>query len=163
LINKKFNLQIPDEKLFGYALRLGSDCAFFLLNRPCLASGRGENLEPSDLTLSGFKIIVVNPAIHINTAEAFKNITPSIPLKRIKEIIAQPIDTWRKELINDFETSIFEKYPLIKKTKNELYESGAIYAAMSGTGSTVYGIFKDYFIADYSPHPDYFYKIIEVA
>lgn len=161
LLNKKFSLNITTNQFFDYALRLGSDCPFFLLNKPCFASGRGEILEPLHLSLSGYKIIIVNPGIHISTGEAFKNITPSIPKKRIKEIITQPIHTWEKELINDFEKSVFEKCPHIDQIKKDLYQSGAIYAAMSGSGSTVYGIFEDGAIIDYTAPSGYFYKIIE--
>ncbi len=163
LLNKKFNLNIPDKQLFEYALKLGSDCPFFLLNKPCYASGRGETLEPFQLSLSGYKIIIVNPEIHISTTEAFKGIIPYMPKKRIKEIITQPIVTWKEELVNDFEKSIFEKYPKVQQIKTELYEKGAIYSAMSGSGSTVYGIFKDALLTNYTVHPGYFCKIIDAA
>ncbi len=161
LINIIFKLNIAEATLFGYALRLGSDCPFFLLNRPCLASGRGQILEPLKIDLSGYKIIIVNPGIHSDTAEAFKNITPVIPAKRIKEIIRQPMETWKKELTNDFEKSIFNKFPAIRKIKEDLYEGGATYASLSGSGSSVYGIFEKNSASDHSMHPDYFYKIID--
>ena len=160
LINKKFSLNISSGQLFDYALKLGSDCPFFLLNKPCFASGRGETLEPMELSLSGYKIIIVNPGIHLSTTEAFKEIIPSMPKKRIKEIIRQPIDTWKKELVNDFETSVFKKYPEVFRIKKDLYEKGAIYAAMSGSGSTVYGIFKHDSVINYTANAGYFYKII---
>ncbi|MEO8569885.1 MAG: 4-(cytidine 5'-diphospho)-2-C-methyl-D-erythritol kinase [Ginsengibacter sp.] len=161
LINKKFGLNISSARLFAYASKLGSDCPFFLLNKPCFASGRGETLEPMKLSLSGYKIIVVNPGIHLSTTEAFKDIIPSMPKKRIKEIIRQPIDTWKKELVNDFENSVFKKYPDVLQIKKELYEKGAVYAAMSGSGSTVYGIFKHNSIIKYTANAGYFYKIIK--
>ena len=107
--------------------------------------------------------MVVNPGIHISTSEAFKNITPTIPEKRIKDIITQPIVTWKKELKNDFEKSVFEKFPGIEHIKKELYDIGAIYAAMSGSGSTVYGIFKDNQAINYTVHTGYFYRVIEAA
>ncbi|HEV8081708.1 MAG TPA: 4-(cytidine 5'-diphospho)-2-C-methyl-D-erythritol kinase [Chitinophagaceae bacterium] len=163
LLNKKFSLNITENQFFDYALKLGSDCPFFLLNKPVFASGRGEILEPLQLSLSGYKTIIINPGIHISTTEAFKNIIPSIPKKRIKEILKQSIDTWKKELVNDFEKSVFKKYPLINKIKNDLYEKGAIYSAMSGSGSTVYGIFKDDWITNYIAPYGYFYKIIKAA
>ncbi|MEP6584418.1 MAG: 4-(cytidine 5'-diphospho)-2-C-methyl-D-erythritol kinase [Ginsengibacter sp.] len=163
LLNKTFNLNIPDEQLFAYALKLGSDCPFFILNKPCFASGRGETLEPISLPLYAHKIVIVNPGIHVNTTEAFKHIVPHVPEKRIKEIIAQPIDTWKNELVNDFEDSVFKKYPDVHKIKKDLYDSGAIYSGMSGSGSTVYGIFKDGTLTNYIPHADYFYKIVEAA
>ncbi len=161
LLNNKFNLNINNEQLFGYALMLGSDCPFFLLNRPCFATGRGEILEPLPISLSGYKIIIINPGIHISTSEAFKNITPSIPEKSIKEIIAQPIDTWRTQLKNDFENSMFDKYPVIKNIKEQFYKEGAIYASMSGSGSTLYGIFENNINTGFLSGSNYFYKVIE--
>ncbi len=163
LLNKKFNLKIDDEHFFDYALKLGSDCPFFLINKPSFAAGRGETLKPLQLSLTGYKIVIVNPGIHISTTEAFKDITPSIPKKRIIEIITQPIDTWKEELVNDFEKSVFEKHPRLSEIKTDLYDKGATYAAMSGSGSTVYGIFKNETIRNYTTHTDYFYKLIEAA
>ncbi|MEP7231929.1 MAG: 4-(cytidine 5'-diphospho)-2-C-methyl-D-erythritol kinase [Ginsengibacter sp.] len=163
LLNKKFSLHLTEKQLSSYALQLGSDCPFFLISKPCLASGRGETLEPVQFSLSGYKIVIVNPGVHISTGDAFKKITPFIPKKRIKEIITQPIETWKKELTNDFEKSVFEKFPVIHQLKNELYETGAIYAAMSGSGSTVYGIFKADCAINYTAKAGYFYKIIEAA
>ncbi len=161
LLDKKFTLNMSHRQLYEYALELGSDCPFFLLNRPCFATGRGEKLEVIEVFLSGYKTIIINPGIHINTAEAFKDITPKRPSKSIKEIITQPTETWKNELKNDFEKSIFQKHPSIKKIKDDLYDNGAIYAAMSGSGSTVYGIFKKSKISEYMVPADYFYKIIE--
>ena len=142
LLNEKFSLGISHEKLLDYALQIGSDCPFFIINKPCYATGRGEFLEPLALDLSSYRLIIVHPGIHINTSQVYSEITPTIPAKSIKEIIKQNIETWRDELKNDFEELIFKNYPEIKKIKNELYESGSIYAAMSGSGSTVYGIFS---------------------
>ncbi|MEO6220758.1 MAG: 4-(cytidine 5'-diphospho)-2-C-methyl-D-erythritol kinase [Ginsengibacter sp.] len=160
LINDKFNLNIAYSQLFGYALKLGSDCPFFLMNRPCFATGRGEIMEAVDVSFSGYKLIIINPGISISTAEAFKSITPLIPSKRIREIIIQHVDTWKEDLVNDFEKPIFKKYPLVKNIKDEMYDKGAVYASMSGSGSTVYGIFKNGSISFTAP-PGYFYKIIE--
>jgi 4-diphosphocytidyl-2-C-methyl-D-erythritol kinase len=159
LLNKTFNLNIPRDKMFGYAAQLGSDCSFFLLNRPCLATGRGEVLEPINISLSTYKIVLINPGVHISTGEAFKKITPAIPPKKIKDIIQQPIETWREELQNDFEYYVFERYPLIKKIKEDLYHAGAVYAAMSGSGSTIFGLFKINAVINYSADPGHFYKL----
>ena len=160
LINNKFNLNIEDHTLFGYASMLGSDCPFFLINKPCLAEGRGEKLTPVAISLPGYKLVIINPGIHVNTADAYKGIKPGMPRKRIKEIITQPITTWKAELKNDFENLIFAKHPAIKKIKEQLYESGATYASMTGSGSTVYGIFeKD--IIPYLASKDFFYKIVD--
>ncbi|MEP7252345.1 MAG: 4-(cytidine 5'-diphospho)-2-C-methyl-D-erythritol kinase, partial [Ginsengibacter sp.] len=97
LLNKKFNLNISEELLCGYALQLGSDCPFFVLNKPAVALGRGETLTPVDFALTHYKIVIVNPGIHVSTTEAFKDIIPAVPSKSIKEIIHQPISTWKRE------------------------------------------------------------------
>jgi 4-diphosphocytidyl-2-C-methyl-D-erythritol kinase len=143
LINQKFRLGLTREQLLNYALQLGSDCPFFIINKPCVAYGRGEQLEEIAVDLSDYGILLVHPGVHVNTAEAFSGITPAVPVKSVKEIIQQPINTWKKELVNDFETTVFSKYPEIKSIKETLYSKGAVYASMSGSGSTVYGIFKD--------------------
>jgi len=141
LLNHKFNLGIPADKLSVYALQLGSDCPFFLQDQPCLASGRGEVLRPVTVSLEDYQLMLVNPGIHVSTAEAFKNIRPSIPATRIQDVIGQPVDRWKFGLFNDFERYVFEKYPAIKQLKDKMYQQGALYAAMSGSGSSVYGIF----------------------
>jgi 4-diphosphocytidyl-2-C-methyl-D-erythritol kinase len=143
LLNKKFNLNISTPQLLNYAAQLGSDCPFFIINKPCYATGRGEVLEETSVALSGHQIVLINPGIHVNTGWAFSQLTPALPQKSIKQIIEQPINTWQAELKNDFEKPVFEKYPAIKNIKEALYQQGAIYAAMSGSGSTVFGIFKN--------------------
>jgi 4-diphosphocytidyl-2-C-methyl-D-erythritol kinase len=162
LLNAKFNCNVPAQKMQEYALQLGSDCPFFLLNVPCFATGRGEVLEPLNLSLSGYKILLINPGIHINTGEIFKQIKPAIPAKNIKEIIQQPVSTWKAELVNDFEKVVFTNYPVIKKIKESFYDNGALYASMSGSGSTLYGIFKKEAIINYPVEPAYFYKVYDV-
>jgi 4-diphosphocytidyl-2-C-methyl-D-erythritol kinase len=144
LLNKKFNLDISIEKLIDYALLLGSDCPFFIINKPCFASGRGEILEEIQLDLSAYKIIIVNPGIHVNTGEAFSNLNQSnfSPIGELQHQIKQDITTWKNFIKNNFELSVFKTYPAIGNIKNTLYENGALYSAMSGSGSTVYGIFK---------------------
>jgi 4-diphosphocytidyl-2-C-methyl-D-erythritol kinase len=141
LLNEKFNLGISIQQLKEYAAELGSDCPFFILNKPCFAAGRGELLEEIEVNLSAYKFVIVNPGIHIDTGRAFLNIKPSIPEKSIKEIIAGPIERWKDELTNDFEKTLFKKHYEIVDIKDELYRRGAVYASMSGSGSTVYGIF----------------------
>ena len=142
LLNKKFQLNLSEKKLISYALELGSDCPFFIINKPCFATGRGENLSPVQLDLSGYKLVLVNPGIHVSTKEAFSKLSPAIPAKSIGKIIQQPIESWKDELKNDFEETVFQLYPAIQNIKEELYAKGAIYASMTGSGSTVYGIFK---------------------
>ena len=163
LLNEKFNLNISSDKMLVYALQLGSDCSFFLINKPCLAAGRGEILEPINLSLSDHKILLINPRIHISTAEAFKKIKPVIPEKKIKNIILQPIETWKEELGNDFENYVFERYPLIKKIKEDLYKAGAEYAAMSGSGSTIFGIFKKNTSINYNIERGFFYHLTKAS
>ena len=142
LLNKKFALSLSEKQLLEYALQLGSDCPFFIVNRPCFAKGRGEILEQINIDLSPFKIILVHPGIHISTSSAFSNVKPAVPNKSIKKIIQQPIESWKDELKNDFEDSILAQYPEIKNIKDKLYRAGAIYSSMSGSGSAVYGIFE---------------------
>ena len=141
VMNELFKLQLTNEQLIHYAAKLGSDCPFFIINKPCFASGRGEILEEIQLDLSPFKFIIVNPRIHIDTGRAFLNMTPSKPEKTVKEIIAGPLESWKDELINDFEKIIFQQHHEIMEIKDSLYRNGAIYASMSGSGSTVVGIF----------------------
>ena len=162
LLNKKYNLKIPNDQLFEYALQLGSDCPFFLLNKPCFASGRGEILQTINLSLSGYKILLINPKIFISTKEIFKQITPGFPSKKIKEIIHQPIASWRNELVNDFEKTAFKTYPELKNIKEELYLRGAEYAAMSGSGSTMFGIFNTT-TSNFPISKGYYYKWISVS
>jgi 4-diphosphocytidyl-2-C-methyl-D-erythritol kinase len=148
MLNDKFDLQLSEDALINYALKLGSDCPFFILNKPCFATGRGEVLEPVDVDLSNHNLVLVNPGIHVSTADAFSTLTPQLPASSLKEVIRQPISTWRSTLFNDFEDSIFKAHPAIKQIKGELYNLGAVYASMTGTGSTVYGLFDN----GYEPH-----------
>jgi 4-diphosphocytidyl-2-C-methyl-D-erythritol kinase len=131
-----------DPRLHEMAIQLGSDCAFFLLNRPAIGKGRGEVLELFDLDLSEFRIRLVFPGIHISTAEAFSKVTPGIPEKSLKDILRMDPTEWKNCLVNDFEKSIFPRYPKLSAEKAKLYEEGAVYASMSGSGSALYGIFR---------------------
>jgi 4-diphosphocytidyl-2-C-methyl-D-erythritol kinase len=140
-LNQLFNLQLSEQSLLDYALQLGSDCPFFIINTPAFATGRGENLIPTTVNLSGYTIIIVNPGIAISTKLAFSLITPKIPNSNLAAIIQQPISTWKDELINDFEQPIFNTFPELSNIKETLYQKGAVYASMTGTGSTIYGIF----------------------
>jgi 4-diphosphocytidyl-2-C-methyl-D-erythritol kinase len=142
LLNDKFKLNLSNDQLIQYALQLGSDCPFFIINKPCFATSRGEVLKEIKIDLSNYQIVIVNPGIHINTGWAFSQITPALPEYSIESIIQQPIITWKKDLVNDFEMPVFEKYPAIKSIKEQLYQNGAIYASMSGSGSSVFGIFE---------------------
>jgi 4-diphosphocytidyl-2-C-methyl-D-erythritol kinase len=142
LLNQKFNLGLETEKLMDYSLQLGSDCPFFIINKACIATGRGEFLETIPLDLSTHKFIIVNPGIQISTAWAFSKLSLSSHQPGdLKTKIQQPIETWKSNLTNDFEKIIFQKFPVVKEIKEELYNAGAVYSSMSGSGSTVYGIF----------------------
>jgi 4-diphosphocytidyl-2-C-methyl-D-erythritol kinase len=160
LLNKKFNLNLSTAQLRHYAAQLGSDCAFFIINKPCYATGRGEILEEVAIDLSKYQIVLINPGIHVNTGWAFSQLSPAPPQKSVSAIIAQPIATWQQELKNDFEQPVFEKYPAIKNIKESLYTNGAIYAAMSGSGSTVFGIFEKGKTIPQFTGTGYFVKII---
>jgi 4-diphosphocytidyl-2-C-methyl-D-erythritol kinase len=162
LLNKKFDLQIPNDKLFEYAGKLGSDCSFFLLNKPALTSGKGEILEEIDLSLPFKKILLLNPGIHIPTAEIFKETNPCIPKKSLTDIIQQPIETWKNELKNDFEEIVFPKFPTLKELKVRLYNYGAEYVSMTGTGSTLYAFFKEDFSEKFHANPEWITKWIEI-
>ena len=143
LLNTICNLKIDHAKLKDYASRLGSDCAFFMEDKPMLGTGRGEVLENIEVNLKGKFIVLVKPDIHISTAEAYASIKPAFNANRVKDVAASDILNWRSLLKNDFEDSLFEKYPLLKQIKENLYKHGAIYASMSGSGSSVYGIFEE--------------------
>ncbi|MFP4470718.1 MAG: 4-(cytidine 5'-diphospho)-2-C-methyl-D-erythritol kinase [Bacteroidales bacterium] len=143
LARQVFDLDVSDEELMDYARRLGSDCAFFILNKPVAAFGRGDEFSKIQLDLSAYHLVIVKPEIHIGTAEAYAWVKPSAPKHDIMEIIRQPVSEWKKHLTNDFEPPVFEKYPLIGEIKSRLYRHGALYASMSGSGSAVYGIFPE--------------------
>lgn len=141
LLNDKFHLNISINQLINYASQLGSDCPFFILNEPAFASGRGEILEPLSLDLSGYSFMLVHPELHIDTSWAFSQIKPKTHSKNIREIISQPISAWKDELKNDFEEPVLKKYPQLSIIKEKLYEAGALYVSMTGSGSSFYGMF----------------------
>ena len=145
LLNQKFQLNLTQAQLLDYALQLGSDCPFFIINKPAFAQGRGENLRSIELDLSNYAFVLINPGIHVNTAWAFTQLSLNSARPRhgnIQQIIARPVIEWKDSLFNDFENVVFEKHPEIKALKETLYASGAIFASMSGSGSTVFGIFE---------------------
>ncbi len=141
ILNTLFNLNLSKEQLLNYAASLGSDCPFFIFNEACHASGRGEILEPIAIDLSNYTIALIHPGIHIATSWAFQQLSPCVKEKSIATIIKQPIETWKSELINDFEAPVFKAHPSLETFKNNLYGQGAIYASMSGSGSSIFGIF----------------------
>lgn len=141
IMNDLFNLQLDRTVLVDLAAQLGSDCPFFVYDEACLAKGRGEILQPIHCELSNYSIILIHPAIHISTAWAFSQLIPKEKSISIKTIVQQDISTWKKELINDFELPIFEAHPILSELKSYLYQEGALYASMSGSGSSLFGIF----------------------
>ena len=144
MISTLVNLELSDEQLASYAAQLGSDCAVFIYNRPMFGSGRGEVLEPFDLDLKGYRIEVFIPeGIAVSTADAYRGIVPHEPAVPLKEILQRPVTSWKACLDNDFEQTVFAKYPALATVKAELYKKGAIYAAMSGSGSAFLGIYTD--------------------
>ena len=143
LLNNIYNLHLTEEKLEELASQLGADCAFFIRNKPVFASGVGNIFSPIELSLKGYYIVLIKPDIHVSTKDAYAIITPCQPDLCLTEIIKNPVDTWKDTMINDFETSVFAQYPAIKNIKNKLYDLGALYASMSGSGSSVLGIFRE--------------------
>jgi 4-diphosphocytidyl-2-C-methyl-D-erythritol kinase len=141
LLNQVFELNLTSLQMQDYARRLGSDCAFFIENTPVYCYGKGDQFSGILLDLSKYYVVLVNPQIHVGTAEAYAGIIPAVPGKNVQEILQLPIAQWKEYLANDFEKSIFAKYPEVKALKETLYTQGALYASMSGSGSTVYGIF----------------------
>ncbi|MFC4261746.1 4-(cytidine 5'-diphospho)-2-C-methyl-D-erythritol kinase [Ferruginibacter yonginensis] len=144
MLNQLYQLNLGNEKLMQYALQLGSDCPFFVLNQPSFATGRGEILTPTTIDLSGYHFVIVNPSIHVNTGAAFKALNvAAMGSKNLQENVQADITTWKNTIVNDFEVPVFQQHPAIAIIKETLYQQGAIYSAMSGSGSTVFGIFKD--------------------
>jgi 4-diphosphocytidyl-2-C-methyl-D-erythritol kinase len=143
VLNKLFNLGLDSLALEQYAATLGSDCAFFIRNTPCLGSEKGNVLENISFTLEGYYLVLVKPSVHIGTAEAYAGVIPKRPETSLKQITKLPINEWKGLIKNDFEESIFSKYPEIKKIKDILYKNGALYASMTGSGAAVFGLFKE--------------------
>ncbi|MBO6033867.1 MAG: 4-(cytidine 5'-diphospho)-2-C-methyl-D-erythritol kinase [Prevotella sp.] len=143
LLNQMFHLGLSEAQMIAYAARLGADCAFFIQSQPAYAEGIGEILTPIALDLKGWYIAIVRPAIPVSTKEAFSLITPHHPAKNCRDIVMQPVETWREELTNDFEHSVFTLHPEIGAIKQRLYDLGAVYAAMSGSGSSLFGLFRE--------------------
>lgn len=142
LLNQLFELGLSVQQMQQYARQLGSDCAFFIENKPVYCFEKGDQFEPIDLSLSGKWIRLVNPGIHVSTAEAYAGVRPTLPSTDLRALLQEPITAWRSTVQNDFEASVATKYPAIANIKNTLYQQGALYASMTGSGSTIYGIFE---------------------
>lgn len=140
-LNQLFSLGIPLRKQQDFARALGSDCAFFIENKPMYCYGKGDEFENIALRLTGKWIVLVNPGLHISTAEAYAGVIPKVPATNLRTLLQLPLDQWKGKIVNDFEKSLFPRYPILAEYKQELYDLGARYASMSGSGSTLYGIF----------------------
>ncbi len=143
MLNDIAKLGLTAEQLRGYASRIGADCSFFIDNTPAYATGIGDILSPTPCSISGYHLVLVKPDIHISTKDAYALVTPQKPELPLTEIAQRPIHLWKGAMKNDFEKSIFTKHPAMEKVKENLYSLGAVYASMSGSGSSFFGIFKD--------------------
>jgi 4-diphosphocytidyl-2-C-methyl-D-erythritol kinase len=141
-LNSIFNLELSTQQLRSYASKLGSDCSFFVEDKPMIGSGRGEILTEVSVSLKGMHLVLVKPEIHVSTAEAYAGVKPKRPGRQLTEILSLPVVEWKEMLVNDFEESVFHKYPALALLKKSMYQEGAIYASMSGSGSSVFGIFN---------------------
>ena len=141
MVNEIFELNLSYEQLTDYARKLGADCAFFIQNSPAYATQKGDVFETCNISLKDYSLLLVKPDIFISTPEAYSGTKPHKPTKDLRNILSQPIETWKNNLVNDFEESIFAKYPLLSEIKDMLYCQGALYASMSGSGSSMFGIF----------------------
>lgn len=141
LLNRMYRLNLTDDQLEAYAARLGADCAFFVRNQPTYAEGIGNIVSPVELSLAGWQLLLVKPNIFVSTRDAFARIRPRHPERNLRNLINQPVESWKDSIINDFEESVFPQFPAIGDIKTELYHLGAVYASMSGSGSSVYGLF----------------------
>lgn len=156
LLNNYFELGATSKELKEIAASLGADCAFFIDNKPAFATGIGEILTPIEMSLEGYYLAIVIPNVHVSTPEAYRGINPGYPNIRLRDAILQPIDKWKDTIVNDFEASVFAKYPVIAQVKQSFYDKGAVYASMSGSGSSVFGIFKEEPTLNY---PEYYQHI----
>ena len=143
LLNDKFKLGLTEAQMEDYVRPLGADCPFFIKNQPVLAVGTGDDFTDISVDLSGYHIVLVKPQVHVSTADAYSTIKPAVPKNSLKELIHLPLNEWKDNIFNDFEQSVFRKFPEIEQLKKSLYQQGAIFALMSGSGSSVFAIFEE--------------------
>jgi len=143
MLNNTFNLDISQDKLFEYAAVLGSDCPFFILNKSAFATGTGNIMNEINLNVKGLYLLLVKPPVEVSTVKAFQNIIPQKPTVSLSELINLPVQDWKNNIVNQFESSVFPQYPAISDIKTQLYNMGAVYASMSGSGSCVFGLFNE--------------------
>lgn len=161
-INDFYSLNLSEQHLEELSAQLGSDCPFFIKNVPQIAQGRGEILNPCQVDLKGYWLKLINPGIHVGTKEAYANIIFPHNPKSVKRVVEGPIEDWEVDMVNDFETSVFASHPELQSIKESLYAESAIYAAMSGSGSTMFGIYKDEPTPSFGTHPKYMEKILKL-
>lgn len=162
-LNEYFQLFLDDSFLESYAEQLGSDCPFFISNKAALATGTGTDLRPFDLALTGLWMVLIYPEIHISTPEAYAGTQPRETEVDLTDVLkSKDFDRWRNELKNDFEASVFQKQPILYKIKQDLYEYGASYAAMSGSGSSIYGIFTKEPQVDKWSKTNYYQRVFQL-
>ncbi len=142
-LNKRFDLRLTDEQMEDYCTRLGADCPFFIKDTPVFATGIGNEFHPVSFSLKGKHLVLVKPDIFVSTKDAYAKVNVRRPDTPLPELLAQPLETWKDTIINDFERSVFSKYPEIAAIKDSMYDIGAVYASMSGSGSSVFGIFDE--------------------
>lgn len=142
-LNKRFDLRLTDEQMEDYCTRLGADCPFFIKDTPVFATGIGNEFHPVSFSLKGKHLVLVKPDIFVSTKDAYAKVNVRRPDTQLPELLAQPLETWKDTVINDFERSVFSKYPEIAAIKDSMYDIGAVYASMSGSGSSVFGIFDE--------------------
>lgn len=141
LLDNLFELNLAPPALSAYAQQLGSDCSFFLTDTPAIGRGRGDLLEPLELRLKGHYLVIFAPEIHIATADAYAGVTPQMPKEKLHVTLKRPVTEWREWLVNDFEPSVFSRFPVLAALKESCYAKGALYASLSGSGSSVFGLF----------------------
>jgi 4-diphosphocytidyl-2-C-methyl-D-erythritol kinase len=142
LLNETADLNLTNEQLENYAARLGADCPFFIRNQPALAQDTGTRLTLTDLSIDRYPIVIVKPPFAISTPEAYAGATPRRPTEPLLQTLRRPIEEWKKHLVNDFEASLFPRYPQLARLKQQLYETGALYASLSGSGSALFGLYE---------------------
>jgi len=142
-LNEIFHLNLSFEEMLGYASKIGSDCAFFIQDEAVIAKERGNIFEKTNIPVKNFHLAIINPGIHVDTAQAYSSLTPQQPEVDINEALRLPVGKWKEYIVNDFESSVFKAFPAIASIKSSLYDKGAVYASMSGSGSSVYGIFAE--------------------
>lgn len=143
LLDELFEMNLAWGEKHHYARQLGSDCPFFIANKPAFAFERGDKLDFLEVDLKDYHLVLIHPGIHVSTPLAYSLVKPAKPQTSLKELIQLPVEEWKGKIVNDFEKPVMEKFPAIAEIKNKLYENGAVYASMSGSGSAVFGIFKN--------------------